>query len=142
MKYFYDAFKVLCYLQSEEIWIAVLRNWYIFGKSFHLHLIVGKAYIICKYISYRYFQKLQLLEITKFWNNFYCIVLLFVWAQKACLRIFEILFQSANINIFVLLGVFFGGYNQLKSFAHEKKQCWNLKYTLIEKLSKINIAKY
>ena len=142
MKHFYDAFKVLCYLQSEEIWIAVLRNWYIFGKRFHLHLIVGKAYIICKYISYRYFQKLQLLEITKFWNNFYCIVLLFVWAQKACLRIFEILFQSANINIFVLLGVFFGGYNQLKSFAHEKKQCWNLKYTLIEKLSKINIAKY
>ena len=121
MKHFYDAFKVLCYLQSEEIWIAVLRNWYIFGKRFHLHLIVGKAYIICKYISYRYFQKLQLLEITKFWNNFYCIVLLFVWAQKACLRIFEILFQSANINIFVLLGVFLGGYNQLKSFSHEKR---------------------
>ena len=59
-------------------------------------------------------------------------------------QIFEILFQTGVINIFVLLGVFFSRYVQLKSsFSDEKKhQRWNLRHTLVEKLSKINVAKY
>ena len=36
-------------------------------------------------------------------------------------QIFKILFQTGNINIFVLRGVFFGRYVQLKSsFSNEK----------------------
>ena len=38
-------------------------------------------------------------------NNFCCIVLLFVQAQKVS-QIFKILFQTGDINIFVLLGAF------------------------------------
>ena len=57
----------------------------------------------------------------KNWNNFYCIVLLFVWAQKLS-QIFKILFQTGNINIFEIHGVFFSRSVQLKSsFSDEKK---------------------
>ena len=40
----------------------------------------------------------------KIWNNFCCIVLLFVWTQKVS-QTFKILFQAGNVNI-VLRGVF------------------------------------
>ena len=58
-------------------------------------------------------------------------------------HIFKILFQTGDINIFVLRGVVFSRYVLLKrSFSDEKKQRWNLRQTLVEKLSKINVAKY
>ena len=40
-----------------------------------------------------FFQKLQLFAIKKILNNFYCIVLLFVWAQKLCPRFFKLYFR-------------------------------------------------
>ena len=51
---------------------------------------------------------------------------------------------SINVNIFVLRGVFFSRYVQLKSsFSDEKRhQQWNLRHTSVDKLSKINVAKY
>ena len=51
---------------------------------------------------------------------------------------------SINGNIFVLRGVFFSRYVQLKSsFSDEKRhQQWNLRHTSVDKLSKINVAKY
>ena len=58
-------------------------------------------------------------------------------------QIFKILFQTGDINIFVLRGVFFSRYIQLKSsFSDEKHNRLNLRNTLIQKLSKINVAKY
>ena len=59
-------------------------------------------------------------------------------------QIFKILFQTGDINIFVLRGVCFSWYVQLKSsFPDEKKhQRQNLRHTLVEKLLKINVAKY
>ena len=39
------------------------------------------------------FQKLQLLVVKKNWNNFCCITLLFVWAQKVCLRFLKSYFK-------------------------------------------------
>ena len=49
-----------------------------------------------------------------------------------------------DINNFVLRGVFFTGQVQLKSsISDEKKdQRGNLKHTLVEELSKFNVAKY
>ena len=62
-----------------------------------------------------YFQKLQLLVIKKFWNNFCCFVILFLWAQKMCLRFLKILFQTGNINILSLMVSFLVD-KKLKSF--------------------------
>ena len=48
-----------------------------------------------------------------------------------------------DINIFVICNVFFSRYVQLKgSVSYEKKQRWNLRHTLVEEQSKINVAKY
>ena len=52
---------------------------------------------------------------TKIWSNFCCIILLFAWAQKVCPKIFENLFQTEDINIFVPHGVLFSRNVQLKS---------------------------
>ena len=42
-------------------------------------------------------------------------------SSKSVSQIFKILFQTGDINIFVLCGVFFSRYAQLKSsFSHEK----------------------
>ena len=52
--------------------------------------------------------------------SFCCIVLLYLCAQKVS-QIFKILFQTRDINIFVLCDVFFSRYVQLKSsFSDEK----------------------
>ena len=61
--------------------------------------------------------------------------------------IFNILFQTGDINTFVFRRVFFSRYLQLKSsFSDEKiweeNQAGNLRHALVEKLSKINVAKY
>ena len=64
-------------------------------------------------------------------------------SSKSVSQIFIILFQIGDINIFLYSGVFFSRYVQLKSFfSDEKKQLWNLRRTLVEKLLKINVAKH
>ena len=96
-------------------------------KNYHLHWIAGRATMLCQYLIYIfsilgvgfsvlslcYFQKLQLFVVKKFWNNFCCIVLLFVWAQKES-QIFTIVLETGAINIFVFLGDFFIRYVRLK----------------------------
>ena len=58
-------------------------------------------------------------------------------------QIFKILFQTGDINIFVLRGVFFSRYVQLKgSFSDEKNISGEIWDIIVEKLSKINMAKY
>ena len=127
-----------------------------FAKNYHMHWITGKANILCKYIIYIfsimgiafaalflcYSQKLQLLVIKKFWNIFCCIVLLFVWAQKVCNRFLKsyfkleiLIFLSFLVSVLVV---------QLKKllFWRKQYQWWNLRNTLVEKLSKFNVAKY
>ena len=66
-------------------------------------------------------------------------------SSKSLSQIFKILFQTGNINIFVLRGVFFSRYVQLKSsFSDEKTSAVksDTRFSLVEKLSKINEAKY
>ena len=69
----------------------------------------------------------------KKWADFCCIVFLYLWAQKMS-QIFKILFQTGDI-MFVLRGIFFSRYVQLKSsFSDEKKhQRWNLRHTFVER---------
>ena len=63
--------------------------------------------------------------------------------SKSLSHILKILFQTGDINIFVLRGVFFSRYVQLKSsFSDEKYIAWNLRHASVEKLSKTNMAKY
>ena len=51
-------------------------------------------------------------------------------SSKSVSQIFKILFQTGDINVFVLRGVFVSRYVQLKILL------------LVEKLSTINVAKY
>ena len=104
--------KVLCYLQSGKIWVFVLQNQCIFAKSYHSHWVAGRTNILCWCIIYIYFQfpkflafavlfmcyfrKLQLL-VVKNWNKFFYIVLLFVWAQKVCLRFLKSYFKLETL---------------------------------------------
>ena len=67
-------------------------------------------------------------------------------SSKNVSHIFKILFPAGDINIFVLCGVFFSRYVQLKSSFSDEKIIRdtekNLRQTFVEKLSKINVAKY
>ena len=108
-----------------------------------MHWIAGRANIISEKIIYIffsilgmvfvvlfqcYFQKLELLVVKKIWTNF-------CWCTSICMsskvsHILKILFQTGDINIFVLCGVFFSRYVQLKSSFSDKKnhQQWNLRH--------------
>ena len=65
-------------------------------------------------------------------------------SSKSLYQIFKILFQTGDIDIFVLRSVFFSRYVQLKSsFTDEEKhQRLNLRDALVGKLSQVNVAKY
>ena len=96
-------FKVLCYLQSEKIWVAFLQNKYMFAKNYHLHWIAGRANIPSKYIIYIFFNfrrgfcgffpmlfpKAPPFCCKKNWTNFCCIILLYLWTLKVCLRLLK-----------------------------------------------------
>ena len=100
------SIKVLCYLQNNKIWVVVL-----FGKKLSLALTCRQSkyslYIYNMHIFqfwvlfwpflFCYFQKLQLLVVKIFWNNPCCIVFLFAWAQKVCLRFLKSYFKLEMI---------------------------------------------
>ena len=115
-------------LQAETIF-----SWYIYIFS-----IVGVA----SAVIFLFFEKLQLLVI-KCWNNFYCIVLLFIWAQKACLRSLNFHFKlDILIFLFFVVSFLVDIFKQKASFLMKKHQRWNLRHTLEKKVSKFNVAKY
>ena len=59
-------------LQGEQIFSGNIKYTYFFS-------ILGVAFLVS---LLSYFEKLQVLVVKKIWNNFCCIVFLFVWAQK------------------------------------------------------------
>ena len=75
----------------------------------------------------------------KFWNNFLLHCTFICMSSKSV----NFFFQTGDINIFALLAIFFSKYVQLKSsFCQKKKhQWWNLRHSLVEKLSKFDVAK-
>ena len=90
-----------------------------------------------------YFQKLQLLKVKIFWNNFFSIVLLFVWAQKLYLR-FSKSYFILKILIFLsfLVSFLVDMFKWKATFPTKKHQRWNLRHNLLEKLSRIYVAEY
>ena len=86
---------------------------YLIYLSFQFLGVAFAGFFLC------YFQKLQLLMIKIFWNNFWCIVLQFVWAQKVCLR-----FLNSYFKVDILIILFFVVLSrcvQLESFFSTKK---------------------
>ena len=63
-------------LRVEQIFSLSIQYIYIYS-------FLGMAFAV---LFRCYFQKVQVLVINKFWETFCYIVLLFLWAQKACLR--------------------------------------------------------
>ena len=112
-------------LQAEEIFsVNIKYNFSILGWFLR--------FFFC------YFPKLQLLVIKKIEIKFTALLFYLCLISKKVPQIFKILFQTGNINIFVLRGIFFSRYVQLKSFFQQ----WNLRHNLVEKLSKFNVGKY
>ena len=69
-------------LQAEQIFSVNI--WYTYFS------ILGVAFAV-SFLCY--FQKLQLLVVRKFWTNFCCTVLLYLWAQKVCLSFLKSYFK-------------------------------------------------
>ena len=128
-----------------------------FAKNYHYLWITGRANTLSKYIIYIFFDfgrgfwgsfpvllpKAPASCCKKILNEFllHCAIYM---SSKSMSHILKISLQTGDINIFVICSVFFSRYVQLKSsFSDEKKhQQRNLWQTLVEKLTKINVAKY
>ena len=86
------------------------------AKNYHLHWIAGRTNILCKYIIYIFFNFGR-----GVYGSFLLLCTSIFMSSKSVSQIFKILFQTGDINIFVLRGVFFIRYVQLKSsFSDEK----------------------
>ena len=71
--------------------------------NIHIFSILGvhfPVHFLC------YFKKLQVLVVKKFWNYFSSIVLVFVWAQKACPRFLKSYFKFEILFFFSFLTSF------------------------------------
>ena len=130
-----------------------------FAKNYHLHWIAGRANIISKDMVYIFFNfgrgcygsfpmlfpKAPASCCKNILNQFFLHCISVFMSSKIMYQIFKILFHTGEIDIFVLSGVvFFSKYIQLKSFflwRKEHQRC-NLRHSLVEKLSKINVEKY
>ena len=113
-------------LQAEQILSVKIWNIYIFNLGWGF----------CDFFLF-YFQKLQLLVEKKFVLTF--AALYFFYLSK----IFKILFQAGNINIFVFHGIFYNRSAQLKSYFSDKKsQQWNLRNTSVEKMLNENTSRH
>ena len=68
-----------CGQSKYSLWIFNIYI-YIYIRSISILVLAFVVPFLC------YFLKLQILMIKKFWNDFCCIVFLFLWAQKVHLR--------------------------------------------------------
>ena len=110
-----------------------------FAKNYHLHWIAGRANMLSKFIIVfqfqawllrYYFQKLQLLVVKNF-ELIFAALYFYIYELKNVSQIFKILFQTGDINIFVLRGVFVSRYVQIKSsFSGEKNISHEIRDTL------------
>ena len=116
-----------------------------FAKTYHLDWIAGRANILRKYIIYLLFNcgrgycgffpmsfpKAPASCCKKILNQFLLHCPSTFMSLKSVPHIFKILFQTGYINIFVLCGVFFSRYAQLKSlFSDEKSISGEIRDTL------------
>ena len=81
-------YKINTYLQKGTTCIG-LQAEQIFSVNIYFSILC--VAFAAPFLSY--FQKLQLLVANKLWTNFCCIVLLYLWAQKVCLRYLKSYFK-------------------------------------------------
>ena len=67
-----------------------------------------------------YFQNFQLLVVKKF-QIIFTALYFYLSELKECVSGFKILFQTGDVNIFILCGIFFTKYVQLKSSLPDEK---------------------
>ena len=118
-------------LQEEQYSLLIFNiyNFCNFGYGFW-------ALFLC------YFQKLHFLVIRNFEIIFAALTSICV-SSKGVSQIFKILYQTGDISNFVLSHVFLSRYVQLKSsFSDEENISSEIWDTLVEELSKVNMAKY
>ena len=97
-------------LQAEKIFLVNIQYTYF--------SILGVAFMV-PFLCY--FQKLQLLVVKKILLIFAAVYTSIIMSSKSVSQIFKILFQTGDINIFVLRRVFLSRYFQLKNtFSDEK----------------------
>ena len=82
-------------LRAKQIFLVNIKYTYF--------AILGMAFAV-PFLCY--FQKLQLLVLKKIWTTFCCIVLVYIWAQKVCLRFLNSYFKL-EILIFLSFAVSF-----------------------------------
>ena len=120
-------------LQAEQILSANI--WYTHFSNFDVAFGVP---FLC------YFRKLQLLVGKKFRTNFYCIVLLYIWAQKGRFRFLNSYFRLETLIFLSLVVSFFNRYVQLKSSFSDNKningKIWDTS-TKIPWLQKLDLCK-
>ena len=106
-----------------------------FAKRYHLDWIAGKANILSKYLIQIFFYfarsfcgffpmlfpKAPASCFKQILNYFLLHCTSIFMSSKTVNQIFKILFQTGNINIFVLRGVLFRRYVQLKSFFSDEE---------------------
>ena len=84
-------------LQGEQIFSVNILTYF---------SILGVALYVIAVLFLCYFQKLQLLVAQKIWTDFCCIVLLYLWTQKVCLRFSKSYFKLEKL-IFLSFAVSF-----------------------------------
>ena len=107
----YLSVKVLCYIQSEKMWVIVLQNQHMFTKTspwngLQTEQIISAniwytyffnfGHCFCDFFS-KLFSKAPTYCGKKNWNNFCYIGLLFVWAQKVCFRFLKSYFKLETL---------------------------------------------
>ena len=103
-----------------------------FAKNYHLYWIIGRTNILCEYLINIFFSILDATSAVVFpeapasydkkeLKDFLLHCTFTCMSSKTVPGIFKILFQTGDINIFVLRGVLFSRYVQLKSSFSDKK---------------------
>ena len=130
-----DLFQLKKLMHGKKLIFKV--PYYLQREKNYLHWIEGRANVLCKCITHIFSILGMALAVL-----FLCFTSICM-SSKTVSYIFKILFQTGYNNIFVLRGVFFSGNIPLKSsFSDEKTLAEKFETTLIENLSKNNVAKY
>ena len=121
-------------------------------KNCHLHWILGRANILSKYVIQLFFCfgcgfcgffPTLFTKAPALWTNFCCIAILYLWAQKVSLRFLKSYFKLKILTFLSFVLSFLA--NMLTKnliFWQKTRQRWNLRHTLVDKLSKIDVTKY
>ena len=116
------------------------------AKNYQLNWIGSRTNILCKYVVYAdvfnfgrefcdsfskmLFSKFQASCGKKKFQIIFTALYFYLSELKECVSGFKILFQTGDVNIFILCGIFFTKYVQLKSSLPDEKNSGEIWDTL------------